>query len=136
MPLSFSKTFTNTHNNMPDQKNDGLRALTHRDFGTKLKYLELRAAAIIAAMTEPSAPKVRDLKPNQFVLTARKGAHSVLVCYLVEDGNPVVQFVYDYKAQGLFEKVIKLLGSAVHDLADAAAAEVLEFTASTTQDCA
>jgi hypothetical protein len=136
MPSSFSKTFIKTHNTMPDQNTDGLRALTHRDFGTKLKYLELRAAAIIAALSEPNAPKVRDVGPNQFVLTAKKAAHSVLVCYLVEDGQPVVQFVYDYKAQGLFEKVIQLLGSAVHDLADAAPAEVLEFTASTTQDCA
>ena len=84
MPPSFSKTFTKT-NNMPDQNKDGLRALTHRDFGTKLKYLELRAAAIIAAMTERTAPKVRDLGPDQFVLTAKQGAHSVLVCYLVED---------------------------------------------------
>jgi hypothetical protein len=36
----------------------------------------------------------------------------------------------------VLQKVIKLLGSAVHDLADAAPAEVLEFTASTSQDCA
>ncbi len=136
MPLSFSKTFTNTHNNMPDQNTNGLRALTHRDFGTKLKYLELRAIAIIAAMTEPSAPKVRDHGPDQFVLTAKKSAHTVLVRYLVENGQPVVRFVYDYKAQGLFEKVIRFLGSDLHDLSDAAPAEVLEFTASTSQDCA
>lgn len=136
MPLSFSKTFTNTHNNMPDQNNDGLRALTHRDFGTKLKYLELRAAAIIATMTESAAPKVRDLGPSQFLLTAKKGTHSVLVCYLVEDGQPVVQFVYDTQSQGLFEKVIQLLGGAVHDLADATPAVVLEFTAMAGQDCA
>ena len=136
MPSSFSKTFIKTHNTMPDQNTDGLRALTHRDFGTKLKFLELRAAAIIAAMTERAAPKVRDLGPNQFVLTAKKGTHSVLVCYLVEDGQPVVQFVYDTQSQGLFEKVIQLLGSAVHDLADTTPAVVLEFTASTGQDCA
>ena len=79
---------------------------------------------------------MRDLEPNQFVLTARKGAHSVLVCYLVEDGHPVVQFVYDYQAQGLFEKVIQILGAAVHDLTDATPAEVVEFTTSTSQDCA
>lgn len=118
------------------QDTDGLRALTYRDFGTKLKYLELRAVTIIAAMTESTAPKVRDLGPNQFVLTAKKDAHSVLVSYLVEDGQPVVQFVYDYQAQGLFEKVIQLLGSAVHDMADATPAEVVEFTTSTSQDCA
>ena len=123
---------------MPDKNTDGLRALTHRDFGTKLKYLELRAAAIIAAMTERTAPKVRDVGPNQFVLTAKKGTHSVLVSYLVEDGQPVVQFVYDYQAQGLFEKVIQLLGSAVHDLSEplTSSAEVVEFTTSTSQDCA
>ena len=136
MPLSFSKTFTNTHNTMPDKNTDGLRALTHRDFGTKLKYLELRAIAIIAAMTEPSAPKVRDHGPDQFVLTAKKSAHTVLVCYGLVGGQPVVQFVYDYKAQGLFEKVIRFLGSDLHALNDGTPAEVLEFTASTTQDCA
>lgn len=135
MPSSFSKTFIK-NKNMRHKDTDGLRALTHRDFGTKLKYLELRAAAIIAAMTERTAPKVRDLGPNQFVLTAKKGAHSVLVSYLVEDGRPVVQFVYDYQAQGLFEKVIQLLGAAVHDLSDATPAEVVEFTTSTSQDCA
>jgi len=135
MPLSFSKTFTKT-NNMPDQNKDGLRALTHRDFGTKLKYLELRAAAIIAAMTERTAPKVLDVGPDQFVLTAKKGAHSVLVCYLVEDCQPVVQFIYDHKARGVFEKVVKIFGSKVHDLADATPAEVVEFTNSTSQDCA
>lgn len=121
---------------MPDKKTNGLRALTHRDFGTKLKWLELRAAAIIAATTESTAPKVRDIGPNQFVLTAKKDAHSVLVSYLMEDGQPIVQFVYDYQAQGLFGKVIQLLGSAVHDLADTPPAEVLEFTTSTSQDCA
>ena len=135
MPLSFSKTFTIT-NNMSDQNKDGLRALSHRDFGTKLKYLELRAAAIIAAMTERSAPKVVDVGPDQFVLTAKKGAHYVLVCYLVEDGQPVVQFIYDHKARGVFEKVVKILGAKVHDLADATHAEVVEFTNSTSQDCA
>jgi len=129
-------TLIKTHNTMPDQNTDGLRALTHRDFGTKLKYLELRAIAIIAAMTEPSAPKVRDHGPNQFVLTAKKSVHTVLVSYCVEDGQPVVQFVYDYKAQGLFEKVIRFLGSDLHALNDATPAEVLEFTVSTSQDCA
>jgi len=136
MPSSFSKTFTKRNNNMRHKDTDGLRALTHRDFGTKLKYLELRAAAIIAAMTERTAPKVRDVGPNQFVLTAKKGAHSVLVSYIVEDGRSVVQFVYDYQAQGLFEKVIQILGAAVHDLTDATPAEVVEFTTSTSQDCA
>lgn len=136
MPLSFSKTFTNTHNNMPDQNNDGLRALTHRDFGTKLKYLELRAAAIVAAMMETSAPKVRDIGPNQFVLTAKKDACSILVCYLVEDGQPVVQFIYDTQARRLFEKILNFLGSDVHDLTDATRPKVIEFTACTSQDCA
>ena len=136
MPPSFSKTFIKIHKIMPDKNTDGLHALTHRDFGTKLKYLELRAAAIIAAMTERTSPKVRDVGPNQFVLTARKGAHSILVCYLVEDGQPVVQFIYDHKARGVFEKVVKILGSKVHDLADATPAEVLEFTNATSQDCA
>ena len=104
--------------------------------GFELAFTRDRAAAIIAAMTERTSPKVRDVGPNQFVLTARKGANSVLVCYLVEDGQPVVQFIYDHKAQGVFEKVVKILGSKVHDLADATAAKVLEFTNATTQDCA
>jgi hypothetical protein len=121
---------------MPDQNNDGLRALTHRDFGTKLKYLELRAAAIVAAMMETSAPKVRDIGPNQFVLTAKKGAGSILVCYLVEDGQPVVQFIYDTQARRLFEKILNFLGSDVHDLTDATRPKVIEFTACTSQDCA
>jgi allophanate hydrolase subunit 2 len=58
------------------------------------------------------------------------------VCYLVENGQPVIQFIYDHKARGIFEKVVKILGSKVHDLADATPAEVLEFTNATSQDCA
>lgn len=136
MPYDFSKTFTNTHNNMPDQNNDDLRALTHRDFGTKLKYIELRTVAIVVTMMETSAPKVRDIGPNQFVLTAKKGACSILVCYLVEDGQPVVQFIYDKQARRLFKKILNFLGSDVHDLTDATRRKVIEFTVCTSQDCA
>jgi hypothetical protein len=120
---------------MPDKNTDGLRALTHRDFGTKLKYHELRAFAILMAMTEPTAPKVDDVGPNMLVLTTKKDAQALLIRYVAESGQATVEFVYDHQAHGLFLKIRRCFGSSLSEPLTSSA-EVVEFTTSTSQDCA
>jgi hypothetical protein len=134
MPSSFSKTFIK-NKNMRHKDTDGLRALTHRDFSTKLKFHELRAFAILMAMTEPTAPKVDDVGPNMLVLTTKKDAQALLIRYVAESGQATVEFVYDHQAHGLFLKIRRCFGSSLSEPLTSSA-EVVEFTTSTSQDCA
>jgi len=134
MPSSFSKTFIK-NKNMRHKDTDGLRALTHRDFSTKLKFHELRAFAILMAMTEPTAPKVDDVGPNMLVLTTKKDAQALLIRYVAESGQATVELVYDHQAHGLFLKIRRCFGSSLSEPLTSSA-EVVEFTTSTSQDCA
>ena len=120
---------------MRDQYKDGLRALTRRDFGTKLKYLELRAFAIVMAMTEPTAPKVEDVDPNSFVVTTKKGTQAIVVRYYATNGQPTVEFIYDHQASRLFAKVRRYFGSSLLEPM-ASASDIVDFPAEDGKDCA
>ena len=134
MPSSFSKTFTDK-NTMRYKDTDGLRALTYRDFGTKLKFHELRAFAILMAMTEPTAPKVEDADPNTFVLTTKKGNQAIVVRYDATNGQPTVEFIYDHLASRLFARVRRYFGSSLLEPM-ASASDIVNFPAEDGQDCA
>jgi len=135
MPAASSKTFIKPHNKMPDKNTDGLRALTYRDFSTKLKFHELRAFAILMAMTEPTAPKVDDVGPNMLVLTTKKDAQALLIRYVAENGQATVEFVYDHQAHGLFLKIRRCFGSSLSEPLTSSA-NVVDFTTEDDQDCA